>query len=123
MGREAGGFAAGLVAQTDCEMEVWEAPGGNECRDRNFSQIDLNFPLLSGLRERLFGIILGVEYAGVSFENQDLAKALQNEICEGSAHVHATMAKVAKACAKFDEIGGCSSPSATDGNGALALAG
>ncbi|TMC94884.1 MAG: DUF222 domain-containing protein, partial [Chloroflexi bacterium] len=47
-----------------------------------------------------------MEYAGVSFENQDLAKALQNEICEGAAHVHATMAKVAKACAKFDEIGG-----------------
>jgi hypothetical protein len=58
------------------------------------------------LHERLFGIILGVEYAGVSLENQDLAKALQNEICEGSAHVHATMAKVARACAKFDEIGG-----------------
>ena len=54
----------------------------------------------------MFGIILGVEYGGVSLKNQELAKALQNEICEGSAHVHATMAKVAKACAKFDEIGG-----------------
>ncbi|TMD85950.1 MAG: DUF222 domain-containing protein, partial [Chloroflexi bacterium] len=47
-----------------------------------------------------------MEYGGVSLKNQELARALQNEICEGSAQVHATMAKVAKACAKFDEIGG-----------------
>jgi hypothetical protein len=49
---------------------------------------------------------MGVEYGGVSLENQDLAKALEHEICEGSAHAHATMAKVARACATFDEIGG-----------------
>ena len=47
-----------------------------------------------------------MEYGGVSLENQDLAKALENEICEGSAHVHARLAKVAAACARFDEIGG-----------------
>src|SRR5439155_13992245 len=68
--------------------------------------IDLKFRLLRALHERLFGIILGVGCGGVRLKNQELAKALQNEICEGSAHVHATMAKVAKACAKFDEIGG-----------------
>jgi len=47
-----------------------------------------------------------VEYGGVSIQNQDLARALESEICEASAHAHATLAKVAKACAKFDEIGG-----------------
>jgi len=47
-----------------------------------------------------------VKYGGVSLENQDLAKALENEICVSSAHAHAAMASVAKACAKFDEIGG-----------------
>jgi len=50
----------------------------------------------------LFGTITGVEHA----EKQALAGALEEEICEGSAHAHASMAKVAKACAKFDEIGG-----------------
>lgn len=47
-----------------------------------------------------------MEYGGVSPENQGLAKALEDEICVGSAHAHATLAKVVKACAKFDEIGG-----------------
>jgi hypothetical protein len=47
-----------------------------------------------------------MEYGGVSLENQDLAKALEEEICEGSAQVHAGMAKVARASAMFDEIGG-----------------
>jgi hypothetical protein len=47
-----------------------------------------------------------VDFAGVTLENQGLAKALEEEICEGSAQAHATLAKVAIACAKFDEIGG-----------------
>ena len=47
-----------------------------------------------------------MEYASTSPENQDLAKALDDEIGEGSAYVRAAMARVAKACAKFDEIGG-----------------
>jgi Domain of unknown function (DUF222) len=47
-----------------------------------------------------------VEYASVSAENQDLAKALDGEICEGSAHAHAALAEVAKASAEFDAIGG-----------------
>ncbi|HSS94951.1 MAG TPA: DUF222 domain-containing protein [Candidatus Dormibacteraeota bacterium] len=47
-----------------------------------------------------------MEFAGVSIENQGMAKALQDEICESSAHAHAAMAKVAMACARFDEIGG-----------------
>lgn len=54
----------------------------------------------------MFGTIQGVEYGGVTFENQGLASSLENEICEGSAHVHAGMARLAMACAKFDEIGG-----------------
>ena len=75
-------------------------------------------PLVSGNRtasssllielasEHVFGTIPLMEYGGVSLENQGLAKALENEICEGSAHVHAGLAKVATACARFDEIGG-----------------
>jgi hypothetical protein len=47
-----------------------------------------------------------VNYGGVTFENQDLARSLETEICEASAHAHATLAKVAKASARFDEIGG-----------------
>jgi Domain of unknown function (DUF222) len=47
-----------------------------------------------------------VEYASTSPENQDLARELEDEIGEGSAYVHAAMARVAKACAKFDEIEG-----------------
>lgn len=47
-----------------------------------------------------------MEYGGVSPENQGLAKALADEICAGSAHAHAALAEVAKACAKFDEIDG-----------------
>jgi uncharacterized protein DUF222/HNH endonuclease len=49
---------------------------------------------------------LGVEYASVSPENQELARNLEGEICEVSAHAHAAMARIAKACAKFDAIGG-----------------
>jgi len=47
-----------------------------------------------------------VEFGGVRLENQDLARALEREIGESSAHAHAAMARVAKACARFDEIGG-----------------
>lgn len=47
-----------------------------------------------------------MEYTSTSPENQDLAKALDDEIGEGSAYVHAGMARVAKACARFDEIEG-----------------
>jgi Domain of unknown function (DUF222) len=47
-----------------------------------------------------------VEYASVSPENQGLAKALENEICEASAQAHAALAQVATACARFDAIGG-----------------
>ena len=47
-----------------------------------------------------------MEYASVSLENQDLAKALDGEICEVSAQAHAALAQVAVACAKFDAIGG-----------------
>jgi Domain of unknown function (DUF222)/HNH endonuclease len=47
-----------------------------------------------------------VDYASTSLENQDLAEALDDEIGEGSAYVHAAMARVAKASAKFDAIGG-----------------
>lgn len=47
-----------------------------------------------------------MDYGGVSLENQGLAKALEEDICESSAQAHAALARVAKACAKFDEIGG-----------------
>jgi hypothetical protein len=47
-----------------------------------------------------------MKYASVSPENQDLAKALEGEICEVSAHAHAALARVAKASAEFDAIGG-----------------
>jgi hypothetical protein len=49
---------------------------------------------------------LGVEYPSVSPENQERAKVLDTEICELSAHSHAALAQVAKACAEFDAIGG-----------------
>lgn len=39
-------------------------------------------------------------------EKQELAKALDVEICEVSAHAHAAMARVARAAAEFDTIGG-----------------
>jgi len=47
-----------------------------------------------------------VEYASASLANQDRAKALDDKICEFSAHAHAALAQVAKACAEFDAIGG-----------------
>ncbi len=47
-----------------------------------------------------------MEYASVSPENQDQARALDDEICEVSAYAHAALAQVATACAKFDAIGG-----------------
>jgi Domain of unknown function (DUF222)/HNH endonuclease len=47
-----------------------------------------------------------VEYASVSPENQERARTLEGEICEVSAHAHAAMARVAKACAEFDAIDG-----------------
>jgi hypothetical protein len=47
-----------------------------------------------------------LEHAAVSVENQDLAQYLEREICSGSAHAHAELARVAKAAARFDEIGG-----------------
>jgi hypothetical protein len=47
-----------------------------------------------------------VEYASVSADNQELAKALEGEICEISAHAHAAMARVARAAGEFDAIGG-----------------
>src|ERR1700694_4572994 len=47
-----------------------------------------------------------MEYASTSLENQDLARELEYQIGEDSAHAHATLARVARASAKFDEIGG-----------------
>ncbi len=47
-----------------------------------------------------------MDYASVGAEKQELAKALDMEICEVSAHAHAAMARVARATAEFDEIGG-----------------
>jgi hypothetical protein len=47
-----------------------------------------------------------VEYASTSPENQDRAKALDDQIGELSAHAHAAIAAVAKASAEFDAIGG-----------------
>ena len=47
-----------------------------------------------------------MDYAGVSLENQDRAKELDDMIGELSAHAHATLARVAKASAEFDAIGG-----------------
>jgi Domain of unknown function (DUF222)/HNH endonuclease len=47
-----------------------------------------------------------VEYASTSPENQDLAKALDDRICEVSAVAHAALAQVAKASAEFDAICG-----------------
>lgn len=54
----------------------------------------------------MFGTISRMDYASTSLENQELAKALDDEISEASAYVHAAMARVARASAKFDEIGG-----------------
>src|SRR6202521_2704675 len=47
-----------------------------------------------------------MEYASTSLENQDLARELEDQIGEDSAHAHATLARVARASARFDEIGG-----------------
>ena len=47
-----------------------------------------------------------MDYASVGAEKQELAKALDVEICEVSAHAHAAMARVARAAAEFDAIGG-----------------
>lgn len=47
-----------------------------------------------------------MEYASTSLENQDLARELEDQIGEDSAHAHATLARVARACAEFDAIGG-----------------
>jgi hypothetical protein len=47
-----------------------------------------------------------VDYASVSLENQDRAKALDDRIGEFSAHAHAALAQVATASAEFDAIGG-----------------
>ena len=47
-----------------------------------------------------------MEYASTGLENQELARDLEDQIGEDSAHAHATLARVAKASARFDEIGG-----------------
>ncbi len=47
-----------------------------------------------------------MDYVSVSAKNQQLAKALDGEICEISAHAHAAMARVARAAGEFDAIGG-----------------
>ena len=47
-----------------------------------------------------------MEYAGVSLENQERAKELDDRIGEFSAHAHVALAEVAKASAEFDAIGG-----------------
>ena len=47
-----------------------------------------------------------MEYASVSLENQDRAKALDDRIGEFSAIAHAALAQVATASAEFDAIGG-----------------
>src|SRR5713101_1764044 len=47
-----------------------------------------------------------MEYAGVSPENQERAKELDEMICECSAHAYVALAEVAKASAEFDAIGG-----------------
>ncbi|HEV2035340.1 MAG TPA: DUF222 domain-containing protein [Candidatus Dormibacteraeota bacterium] len=47
-----------------------------------------------------------MDYASVGAEKQERAKALDVEICEVSAHAHAAMARVARAAAEFDTIGG-----------------
>jgi hypothetical protein len=47
-----------------------------------------------------------MEYASTSLQNQDLARELENQIGEDSACAHATLARVAKASARFDEIEG-----------------
>ena len=47
-----------------------------------------------------------MEYASTSPENQDLARELEDQIGEDSAHAHAVLARVARASAKFDAIGG-----------------
>ena len=47
-----------------------------------------------------------MEYASTSLENQELARDLEDQIGEDSAHAHATLARVATASARFDEIGG-----------------
>src|SRR6202162_4029132 len=47
-----------------------------------------------------------MEYASTSLDNQDLAKALDDRICELSAVAYAALAQVAKASAEFDAICG-----------------
>jgi hypothetical protein len=47
-----------------------------------------------------------VEYASVSLANQARAKELEDQIGEFSAVAHAVVAKIAKASAEFDAIGG-----------------
>ena len=47
-----------------------------------------------------------MEYGGVSPENQERARELDDRIGELSAHAHVALAQVAKASAEFDAIGG-----------------
>ena len=47
-----------------------------------------------------------MEYGGVSPENQERARELDDRIGEFSAHAHVALAQVAKASAEFDAIGG-----------------
>ncbi len=47
-----------------------------------------------------------MEYAGVSPENQERAKELDDRIGEFSAHTHVALAEVAMASAEFDAMGG-----------------
>jgi hypothetical protein len=51
-----------------------------------------------------------MEYGGVSPLQQELAKALDDELGRRSAQAHAAMAAVALAAAEFDEIGGWCDP-------------
>jgi Domain of unknown function (DUF222) len=47
-----------------------------------------------------------VDYAAVSLEDQDRAKALDDKLGELSGQAHAVVAQIAKASAEFDAIGG-----------------
>ena len=60
--------------------------------------------------EHLFGTIAGVEYPSTTVENQELARSLDAEICAFSAQSHASVARVARAAARFDEINGWCAP-------------
>src|SRR2546430_1739145 len=51
-----------------------------------------------------------VDYPSTGPENQALARSLETEICELSAQNHATVARVAQAAARFDEINGWCAP-------------